>query len=118
MKKQVKKIRLKVGDLVQVRAGGQRFKNETDGTYKTGKVVAVHPRDNTVTVEGINIYKRHLKPSRQNPQGGIEEITKPIAVSKLGIYDPTAKRPSRITYKVANDGTKKRVFQKSDKEVK
>ena len=106
----VYKIRLKKGDTVMVRSG--KFKG------KTGKIVATHPRENKVTVEGINVVKRHLKPNRTQPQGGIIEITKPLWVSKVGIVEPTKKKPSRIGYKIAKDGSKKRVFKSSGKEIK
>lgn len=110
MNKQVYKIRLKKGDTVIVRAG--KYKGQT------GKVVATHPTDNKVTVEGINIVKKHMKPSRQNPQGGIVEITKPIWVSKVGILDPASKTASRIGFEVKKDGTKTRFLKKSGKEIK
>ncbi len=105
----VYKIRLKKGDTVMVRSG--KFKG------KTGKIVATHPRQNKVTVEGINVVKRHLKPNRVQPQGGIIEITKPLWVSKVGILEPTKKKPSRISYTLAKDGTKTRVFVSSGKPV-
>lgn len=104
------KIRLKKGDLVVVRAG--KYKG------KTGKVTATHPRENKVTVEGINIVKKHVKPNQQHPQGDIVEITKPIWVSKVSIVDATTKKPTRIGYKVAADGTKTRVYKSSGKEIK
>lgn len=104
------KIRLKKGDTVMVRAG--KYKG------KTGKITATHPQDNKVTVEGINIVKKHVKPSQQHPQGAIVEITKPIWVSKVAIIEPTSKKPSRIGYKVDGNGNKTRVFKKSGKEIK
>ena len=104
------KIRLKKGDLVQVLAG--KYKG------KQGTITAVHPTENKVTVEGINIVKKHVKPNQANPQGGILEITKPIWVSKVAIVDPTAKKPSRIGYKLDKDGNKTRVFKKSGKDIK
>lgn len=110
MSDQIFKIRLKKGDTVVVRAG--RYKG------KSGKVIATHPTENKVTVEGINIVKKHMKPNRQYPQGGIIEITKPIDVSKVGLQDPTTKKPARIGYKFDKDGTKVRVFAKTQKEVK
>lgn len=104
------KIRLKKGDTVMVRAG--KYKG------KTGKITATHPRENKVTVEGINIVKKHLKPNRANPQGGIIEITKPIWVSKVAIVDPSTKKASRIGYKLGKAGEKTRVFKQSGKEIK
>jgi large subunit ribosomal protein L24 len=110
MENKVYKIRLKKGDEVIVRTG--KYKNQT------GKVLATHPRENKVTVEGINIVKKHVKPNRANPQGGIIEITKPIDVSKVAIVDPSTKKASRIGYSVDKDGNKVRVFKSSGKEIK
>jgi large subunit ribosomal protein L24 len=110
MDKQQFKIRLKKGDTVIVRVG--KYKGQT------GKVLATHPSENKVTVEGINIVKKHVKPNRAYPQGGIIEMTKPIWVSKVAIQDPSTKKASRIGYQVAKDGSKTRVFKQSGKEIK
>lgn len=110
MADQLYKIRLKKGDTVVVRSG--KYKG------KSGKIVETHPKLNAVTVEGINIVKKATKPNKQYPQGGIIEITKPIAVSKVGIQEPTSKKPSRIGYKLDDKGVKTRLFKKSGKEIK
>lgn len=110
MDKQIFKIRLKKGDTVVVRSG--KYKG------KTGKITATHPAENKVTVEGINIVKKHVKPNKTYPQGGIVELTKPILVSKVGIMDPTSKKPSRIGYVVGKDGKKTRILKSSGKEIK
>lgn len=102
-------IRIKKGDTVVVRSG--KYKG------KTGKVLSTNPNNNKVTVEGINIVKKHLKPSKTHPQGGIIELTKPIDVSKVGIYEPTLKKASRIRY-TGKDGTKIRLYASSGKEIK
>jgi large subunit ribosomal protein L24 len=104
------KIRLKKGDTVVVRTG--KYKG------KTGAITAVHPADNKVTVEGVNIIKKHQKPNKAYPQGGIIEITKPIDVSKVGLQDPTSKKPTRIGYKLNDDGSKVRIAKSSGKEIK
>ena len=104
------KIRLKKGDLVVVRAG--KYKGQT------GKITATHPRQNKVTVDGINIVKKHVKPNQQHPQGAIVELTKPIWVSKVSIVEPTTKKASRIGYKLDEDGKKTRVFKTTGKEIK
>lgn len=101
------KIRLKKGDTAVIRSG--KYKG------KSGKITAVHPTLNAVTVEGINVVKKHQKPNKANPQGGIIEITKPIAVSKVGISDNG--KPSRIGFKVDVKGNKTRVAKKSGKSV-
>ena len=89
MDKQIYKIRLKKDDLVIVRSG--KYKG------KTGKVSATHPSLNKVTVDGINIVKKHVKPNRQHPQGAIVELTKPIWVSKVSIVEPSSKKPSKTS---------------------
>lgn len=104
------KIRLKKGDTVIVRAG--KYKGQT------GKITATHPKENKVTVEGINVVKKHVKPTQQHPQGAIVELTKPIWVSKVSIVEPTTKQASRIGYTVDKDGKKVRVFKKTGKEIK
>lgn len=104
------KIRLKKGDLVQVLSG--KYKG------KQGKVTMMHPTENKVTVEGVNIIKKHVKPNKTYPQGGIIEMTKPIWVSKVAIVDPATKKPSRIGYKLDKDGGKTRVYKSSGKEIK
>jgi large subunit ribosomal protein L24 len=106
----VYKIRLKKGDTVIVRAG--KYKGQK------GKITATHPKENKVTVEGINIVKKHVKPNQTHPQGSIIELTKPIWVSKVSIIETTTKKPTRIGYKVNSDGSKVRIFKSSGKEIK
>lgn len=105
------KIRLSKGDTVVVRSG--KYKG------RTGKILATHPQLNKVTVEGINIVKRHQKPNTKYPQGGIIEITKPIWVSKVGIVEPTSKKASRISFSFdLENKTKTRQYVRSSKEIK
>lgn len=106
----VYKIRLKKGDMVVVLAG--KYKG------KTGKIMATHPTENKVTVEGINIAKKHVKPNKEHPQGAIVELTRPIWVSKVAVIDPTSKKPTRIGYTVDKDGNKSRIYKASGKEIK
>jgi len=110
MKSPVHKIRLKKGDTVTVLSG--KYKGQT------GKITATHPTENKVTVEGINVVKKHLKPTREHPQGGIVDVTKPIWVSKVAVVDPTSKKPTRVAYEMKKDGTKVRVYASSRKEIK
>lgn len=106
----VYKIRLKKGDTVVVIAGKEKG--------KTGEVISTHPTLNKVTVKGINIVKRHRKPTQARPQGGIDELTKPIWVSKVSLVEPASKKPSKIGYKLDKAGNKLRVYKRSGKEVK
>ena len=112
--KTVYKIKLQKGDTVVVRRG--KYKG------KTGKITATHPKTNTVTVEGINIVKRHVKPNKEYPQGGIVDETKPIPVSKVAIIDPATKgsktkKPARVGYKFNAKGEKIRIARPSGKEI-
>ncbi len=104
------KIRIKKGELVIVRIGNDKG--------RTGKELATHPTENKETVEGLNIVKKHVKPNREHPSGAIVDQEKPLWVSKVAIVDPESKKPSRIGYQVAKDGTKVRVYKKSGKEIK
>lgn len=104
------KTRFKTGDIVIVRSG--KYKG------KTGKVQQVYPRLNKLTIEGINVVKRHRKPTQEQPQGGIFELTKPVWISKVGLLDSSAKKPSRVGYKLNEKGDKIRYLKSSGKEMK
>jgi large subunit ribosomal protein L24 len=110
METKIYKMRIKSGDMVMVRSGKHKG--------KTGKVLKVHPKLNKVTVEGVNVVKRHVKPTQQRPQGGIVELTKPVWASKVGLLDNTAKKPSRVGFKFDDKGNKIRVLKTSGKEIK
>jgi large subunit ribosomal protein L24 len=78
---------------------------------KTGKVLKVFPKDSKVIIEGINVRKRHTKPSQKSPQGGIVEKEAPIHVSNVMFLDPKSTEPTRIGAQIILDektGKKKR----------
>lgn len=108
--KEIFKIKLRKDDLVIVRIGKDKG--------RTGKITNVHPSLNKVTVEGINIAKKHQKPNKAYPQGGIIELTKPIWVSKVALIDPVSKKATRVGTKVDKSGKNIRIYKKSGKEVK
>lgn len=103
------KVKLKKGDVVIVRSG--KYKG------RTGKLIDVHPKINKVTIEGINIAKKHIKPTRVSPKGGIIEVNRPLGVSKVGLYDSANKKASRVGIKIGKDGLKKRLMKSSGKEI-
>lgn len=78
---------------------------------KTGTVTAVFPHTQQVVVEGINVAKRHTKPSDKHPRGGILELTRPMDASKLMVLDPATGLPARIGYMFDAKGNKERVFK-------
>lgn len=79
---------------------------------KTGKVLRVLTGKDRVVVEGINRVWKHVRPSRQNPQGGRIQKDNPIHVSNVQPVDPTTGKGSRVKFE-ARDGVKHRVARKS-----
>ena len=67
---------------------------------KTGTIQKVIPELNRVVVEGVNIRKKHKKPTQQNPDGGIVEIYAPIDASNVAIVDPKTKKATKVGHKV------------------
>jgi len=95
-------------------------KNDTvkvlSGKYKgkVSKVLKVFPTERKVIVEGVNIIKRHTRPSQQNQQGGIVEKEAPITISKIMVVCPKCDKPTRIGRRILEDGSKVRVCKHSD----
>jgi large subunit ribosomal protein L24 len=98
------KLKIKKGDKVVVTTGRDKG--------KTGDVIAVFPKDNKALVQGVNMVKRHQKQTPQN-QGGIINRESRIEISNLAIADPKDGKPSRIGYKINDDGTKVRIAKRS-----
>jgi large subunit ribosomal protein L24 len=103
------KFRIKKGDMVMVIAGKERG--------KTGKILEVLTKDGRVTVEKLNMIKRHTKPNAKNKQGGILEREGTMAISNVMAYCESVQKPSRIRMKTFEDGRKVRVYQKAPTEV-
>lgn len=80
---------------------------------KKGKVIMALPKENKVIVEGVNVQTKHQKPSRKVQQGGIVHQEGPIDVSNVMIWDSKAKAPTRIGYKISENGKKVRISKKS-----
>lgn len=93
------------GDRVKVIRGNYR---EMEGT-----VLEVQRDRGRVVVEGVNMRKRHQRPSQANPDGGIVTFEAPIAISNVMLIDPTTGEPSRIRIRQEEDGTKERIAVKS-----
>jgi large subunit ribosomal protein L24 len=72
---------------------------------KTGKVLKVFTERNRVIVEGVNIMKRHSRPSQRNPQGGIVQKEASIHVSNVMLLDPKTNQPTRVGTKLVKDET-------------
>ncbi|HJE20071.1 MAG TPA: 50S ribosomal protein L24 [Aliicoccus persicus] len=84
---------------------------------KTGVVLTAFPKKDRVIVEGVNIMKKHQKPSQMNPEGGILETEAPIHVSNVMHVDPESGERTRVRFDTKDDGSKVRVAVKSGKEL-
>ena len=93
-------MHVKKGDNVVVISGKDKGKQ--------GTILAAYPKKNRVLVEGVNIVKKHSKPSQVNPQGGIISREAAIHVSNVMPLDPKSGKPTRVGYKIEN-GKKVRV---------
>lgn len=101
-------MKIRKGDRVRVLSGKDRGKE--------GEVISVHPRTGKAVVEGVNVAKRHQKPTRAMQQGGIIDKAMPIDVSNLALIDSDG-RPTRVGYRVDADGTKTRIARRSGGEL-
>lgn len=97
-------MHVKKGDKVKVLSGKDRGKE--------GTILEAYPKTERVLVEGINMMKKHAKPSQDNQQGGILNQEAPIHVSNVMPIDPKTKEPTRVGYEI-RDGKKVRIAKKS-----
>nr|WP_222530181.1 50S ribosomal protein L24 [Azospirillum sp. 412522] len=79
---------------------------------KTGEVLKVFPKENRAVVQGVNVVKKHQRASARS-QGGIIEMEAPINVSNLAHVDPKDGKPTRVGFKILEDGRKVRVAKRS-----
>ena len=92
---------IKKGDIVEIIAG--------DHKGATGRVLRVIREKNSVVVQGHNIAKKHVRPSRKNPQGGRINIEQPIHISNVLPVNPKSSKGGRVRFEVGEDGSKKRM---------
>jgi large subunit ribosomal protein L24 len=97
-------VKIRKGDRVRVLTGKDRGKE--------GEVITVLPKAGKAIVEGVNVAKRHQKPTRAMQQGGIIDKPMPVDVSNLALIDSDGK-PTRAGYRIGADGTKTRVARRS-----
>ena len=107
-------MRITRGDTVRIMRG--------DDKGKEGKVVRVHLKTGRVTIEGINMVKKHRRARRAEEQSGIIEMPAPMAVSNLMLLDPKSGKPTRVRTRIDVDAktkerTKERVSAKSGEPI-
>jgi large subunit ribosomal protein L24 len=99
-----RKFKIKKGDRVVVVTGRDRGKQ--------GEVLRVVRKEDRLIVQGVNMVKRHSRPSAGHP-GGIIDKEAPIHISNVAHVDPSTNRPTRVGYKLLDDGRKVRVARRS-----
>jgi large subunit ribosomal protein L24 len=105
-------MKIRKGDTVYIRTG------ESKG--KTGRVLHVDTKHNRVIVEGVNLQKRHERPSQKNPKGGILTIEAPIHISNVALYNSSLGEPTRVGTRVMDEGGRKRrvrICRKTGEEI-
>ena len=98
---------IRKGDMVIITAGNDRG--------ATGEVLRVIPKTSRVVVQGINVRSKHLKPSQNNPQGGIIRREMPVHISNVSpVVDG---KPTRVRWETRDDGSKVRIAVRDGKEL-
>ncbi len=96
------KLKIRKGDQVRIVSGKE--------AGKTGKVLRVDVAAGKVVIERLNMMKKHTKPNpKKNPQGGVIEREAPIDVSNVMLVCPACGQPTRVGYRITDDGGKVRV---------
>jgi large subunit ribosomal protein L24 len=99
------KLHVTKGDTVRVMRG--------DDKGKEGKILRVYPKTGRITIEGVNIVKKHRKARRENEQSGIIDFPAPVHASNVMLIDPKSGAPTRARARIDEDGTKERISVKS-----
>ena len=100
--------KIKKGDYVQVISGSLK-----NGKGKKGEVLKVFAKEQRVLVSGVNLVKRHIRPSQQDPDGGIKTFEAPVHISNVAHIDPQDGKPTRVGFKTLKSGDKVRVAKRS-----
>ena len=98
------RIHFRKGDTVEVIGGKHRGKR--------GKVLNVRPDERRAIIEGVNTVKKHMKPSRTSPQGGIVEREAPLPTARLMVVCGKCGEATRVGHRILDDGTKVRVCKR------
>lgn len=99
------KLHVKTGDTVYVISGKDKG--------KTGKVTRVFTKKGKLIVEGVNVVTKHQKPTQGNTQGAVVTKSAPMFSSKVMLYDEKSGKPTRVGYKILEDGSKVRISKVS-----
>ncbi|TET70205.1 MAG: 50S ribosomal protein L24 [Candidatus Zixiibacteriota bacterium] len=100
-------MRIKKNDTVMVIAGKGRTQKSN-----IARVLKVFPEERRILVEGINMVKRHSRPTRRNPKGGVIEKEGTVHISNVMLYCNKCSSATRVGYRILEDGTKVRICKK------
>lgn len=96
-------MKIRKGDTVKILSGKDRG--------KSGKVVNVDLRKNKLTVEGLNVFKKHVRPRREGEKGEVVQVTRPMAIAKVMLICPSCGKATRIGFRI-DDNKKIRICKK------
>ncbi len=105
-------MKIRKGDTVFIRTG--------KSAGQTGKVLFVDLKKDSVLVEGVNMMKRHQKPTQKSPKGGIISIEAPVHISNVALYSNTLGGPTKLSSKVIDEGGKRikmRICRKTGEQI-
>ena len=102
-------MRIRKGDQVRVISGNYRGQE--------GTVLRVEPDKDRVVVQGVNVRKRHRRPSQTDPEGGIISFEAPIHVSNVMLLDPATGEPTRLRTQMGEDGRRERIAARSGRVI-
>lgn len=102
-------LKIKKGDTVMVITGKDKGKK--------GKVLSVNRKKQRIVVEGVNILKKHVRPTQKNPKGGIITQEGGIHISNVKLICPSCGQPTRVGFKIKDEGVKVRMCKKCGSDI-
>lgn len=101
-------MNIRKGDTVKILAGKNRG--------KTGRVLKVFTESNLVTIDGVNVYKKHVRPKKQGEKGEVVSLVRPLQASNVQIVCPACSRSARVGFRIEGE-TKTRYCKKCNASI-
>ena len=102
-------MKLRKGDIVLITSGKD--------SGQEGKIALVLPKESKIIVEGVNKYKKHIKPRGEGQTGSIQDRERPINIASVAFMCPKCKQATRLGYKVTREGKKVRICRKCEQDL-
>ena len=103
-------MRIRKGDKVKVISGADKPDAGSKNPFR--KVIGIDHEAGKVTVQGVNTVRKHVRPNKRNPQGGILEVDMPIDMSNVQVVCDSCNSPTRVGARILSDGSKERFCKK------